>query len=101
MTRNLYFRLLDNNGGVLLRVLDDAEESECKEAYTALHFLLAAKTGLSAADLDAQIESWFEQTWSATLDFEIADALSKLDRLGLAFERDGRWHTGSAEVASG
>lgn len=98
LTRNLYFRLLDNNGGVLLRVLDDAEESECKEAYTALYFLIAAQDGLSAADLDAAIESWFEQSWSATLDFEITDALEKLDRIGLATERDGRWYASTSDL---
>jgi hypothetical protein len=40
LTENLYFKLLDNNGGVLHRVIDDAEESECKESLLAYYFLL-------------------------------------------------------------
>jgi hypothetical protein len=91
LTRNLYFKLLDNNAGVLLRVLDDAEDSECKEAWVAIRFLLEAPAGLTAADLDARIETWFRDTLGAELDFEIDDALHKLERLGLAVQSDGRW----------
>jgi hypothetical protein len=91
LTRNLYFKLLDNNAGVLLRVLDDAEESECKEALVALYFLLAMPDGATSAALDAEIEAWFASRWSARLDFEIDDALQKLSRLGLAEESGGYW----------
>jgi len=93
LTRNLYFKLLDNNAGVLLRVLDDAEDSECKEAWVALRFLLAHPAGITAAALDAQIEAWFREELGAEVDFEIEDALGKLERLGLAVAvaDGGRW----------
>lgn len=91
LTRDLYFKLLDNNAGALLRVLDDAEESECKEAFVALYFLLAEHRAVSTEDLDAAIEEWFEKSWQAHLDFEIDDALAKLLGLGLAEESDGLW----------
>jgi hypothetical protein len=91
LTRNLYFKLLDNNAGVLLRVLDDAEDSECKEAWVALRFLLEAEEGVSEADLDRRIEGWFSSVCGAEIDFEIDDALAKLERLGLAERRDGLW----------
>lgn len=91
LTRNLYFKLLDNNAGVLLRVLDDAEDSECKEAWLALRFLLDAPEGLAARELDERIEAWFRTRWQAELDFEIDDALGKLERLGLATHEDDRW----------
>ena len=32
LTENLYFENLDNNAGVFHRLIDDAEEEECKEA---------------------------------------------------------------------
>ena len=98
LTRNLYFKLLDNNAGVLLRVLDDAEDSECKEALVALYFLLGAEGALSAEELDARIEAWFADSWDARLDFEIADALGKLQRLGLAHEEAGRWRPAGAAL---
>jgi hypothetical protein len=37
----------------------------------------------STEDLDRRIESWFEQSLGAKLDFEVDDALEKLERLGL------------------
>jgi hypothetical protein len=91
LTRDLYFKLLDNNAGVLLRVLDDAEDSECKEAFIALYFLLAQGRAISAKALDAVIEDWFAERWHARLDFEIEDALKKLQQLTLAQEHDGLW----------
>lgn len=91
LTRDLYFKLLDNNAGVLLRVLDDAEDSECKEAFVALYFLLESSRVMSAEDLDGVIEAWFARRWQAHLDFEIDDALQKLQRLGLAEEQEGQW----------
>ncbi|WP_439102210.1 TMEM143 family protein [Congregibacter sp.] len=92
LTRDLYFKLLDNNGGVLLRVLDDAEDSECKEAFVALYFLMAENRAITDEDLDGVIEAWFTARWQARLDFEIDDALQKLQRLGLAVEQEGLWH---------
>lgn len=100
LTRNLYFKLLDNNAGVLLRILDDAEESECKEAMLALYFLLAAGGSASAQEIDQRIEQWFAEHWSARLDFEIDDALGKLAALGLAREEADRWRLLDPPVSS-
>uniref|UniRef100_UPI003F6B1A25 TMEM143 family protein n=1 Tax=Congregibacter sp. TaxID=2744308 RepID=UPI003F6B1A25 len=100
LTRDLYFKLLDNNAGVLLRVLDDAEDSECKEAFVALYFLLAEDRPISAKDLDGIIEDWFAQRWQARLDFEIEDALEKLVSLGMAQELDGQWSVVPTPAAS-
>lgn len=91
LTENLYFKLLDNNAGVLYRVLDEAEESECKESYLAYYFLLSAEGPISAEGLDQTIENWLADTWQCRIDFEIADALAKLDALGMAREAQGMW----------
>lgn len=100
LTRNLYFKLLDNNAGVLLRVLDDAEESECKESLLALYFLLVAGGRATSAAIDAQVERWFAEDWDAHLDFEIDDALAKLEALGLASQTDGQWMAVREELAN-
>lgn len=92
LTENLYFKLLDNNSGVLLRIVDDAEESECKESLLAYYFLLAMDTPCSADAVDTEIESWFAQRWQCHLDFEIDDAMDKLQDLGLAQCENGLWH---------
>lgn len=80
---NLYFRNLDNNAGVLHRLVDAAEEEECKEVLLACFFLLTAPAPCTAAELDAAIERWFRAQWDTTLDFDVSDALSKLLRLDL------------------
>jgi hypothetical protein len=89
LTENLYFKNLDNNAGVFHRLVDDAEEEECKEAILAYFFLLTADQAPSRQTLDEQIEEWFRTRWDCELDFETEDALNKLERLGLVHE--DRW----------
>ncbi|MEO0436240.1 MAG: DUF3754 domain-containing protein [Pseudomonadota bacterium] len=100
LTRDLYFKLLDNNAGVLLRILDDAEDSECKESYVALYFLMRRAEPISSKDLDQQIEAWFAANWSTRVDFDIDDALAKLARIGLAQQVDGLWSRDPGSSAS-
>jgi hypothetical protein len=95
LTENLYFKLLDNNAGALFRILDDAEESECKEAILAYYFLLAKSKPLTAAELDQTIETWFAEHLQCSLDFEIDDALEKLLELKLARKDGDYWESSS------
>ncbi len=82
LANNLFSRNLDNNAGVIHRVLDEAQEEDIKEAALAYRFLLAGPA--TEAELDQRIEGWFVQRLQTTLDFEVDDALEKLARLGLA-----------------
>jgi hypothetical protein len=91
LTENLYFKNLDNNAGVFHRLLDDAEEEECKEAILAYYALLRTKHPLSTDELDRWIEQWFASSWQCQLDFDVSDALDKLGRLGLLEARDDSW----------
>ncbi len=91
LTQNLYFKLLDNNAGVFYRLINDAEESECKETMLAYYFLLSNDQPVSSHQLDQQIEQWFADKWQCKLDFEIDDALKKLSTLSLASETNGLW----------
>ena len=90
LTQNLYFKNLDNNAGVFHRLADDAEEEECKEAILAYYFLLVNKNPMSRTELDQTIETWLQEKWHCTIDFEISDALNKLLALGLVEEVDGQ-----------
>jgi len=83
LTQSLYFKNLDNNAGVFHRLLDDAEEEECKEAILAYYFLTAMPNISDPTALDAAIEAWFSSRWQSSVDFEIDDALHKLTELGL------------------
>jgi hypothetical protein len=83
LTDNIYFRNVNNNAGIFDYMIGAAEEQECKEAFLAYYFLLTAKTPPTQAELDARIETWLMEKFGLDIDFEVADALIKLDRLGL------------------
>lgn len=82
LTENLYFQNLDNNCGVLVRLLDEAEEQECREAILAYFFLwrLAGPGGWTSAELDDAIEEYLERNAGVKVDFEIGDAIRKLEQ---------------------
>lgn len=102
LTRSLYFQNLDNNLGVLFRALDEAEDQDFREAMLA-YFLLwrsdvnrAAKAdgardrpaGLPLEEIDAAAEVFLRNATQADLDFEVADALAKLQRWELVRQTD-------------
>jgi hypothetical protein len=83
LIKSLYYRSLDNNTGVLMRLMDEAEEQECRETYLAYYFLLkhAPPQGWTAEQLDDYVEIYLEHNTGLKVDFEIGDALAKLERL--------------------
>jgi hypothetical protein len=83
LTKSLYFRSLDNNTGVLMRLLDEAEEQECRETFLAYFCLwkYAPPEGWTAEQLDDYVEMYLEGSAGLKVDFEIGDALAKLERL--------------------
>tara|TARA_B100000959_G_scaffold277142_1_gene333119 strand:- start:566 stop:1711 length:1146 start_codon:yes stop_codon:yes gene_type:complete len=83
LTESLYFKNLDNNAGVFYRLIDDAEEEECKEAILGYYFLLVRPLLNTAAQLDEAIEDWLSEKWNCEIDFEVEDALDKLLTLEL------------------
>lgn len=83
LSDNLYFKNLDNNLGVFYHLIDAAEEEEFKEAVLAYYFLLSAKGDLTKNELDHRIENWLAEKWDCHIDFEIGDAVDKLQRLKL------------------
>ena len=81
LTENLYFRTLAAGPGVLHTLLSSAEQQEVVEVLLAYRFLLAAPGGLTAAELDAEVETWLRDAGQGDIDFEVADAVAKLRRL--------------------
>ncbi len=93
LTESLYYQNLDNNAGVLMRLLDEAEEQENREALLAWFFLWrkAPAGGLSPHELDRQIEAFLVEKLQRPVDFEVDDALVKLVRFRLVETRaEGR-----------
>ena len=88
LTDNVYYRNINNNAGIFDYIIGAAEEQECKEAFLAYYFLSTAASPPTQADLDRRIEQWLKDTFAVDLDFEVDDALAKLERLGL-LQHDG------------
>lgn len=85
LTQSLYYQNIDNNAGVLHRILDEAEEQESRETILAYYFLWRnqAPAGLTAGELDQQIEAFLRTEAAREVDFEVGDALAKLQRFGI------------------
>ena len=121
LTKNLYLKNLDNNLGVLYRILNEAEEQEVSEtilAYTVLWKHPEFRdSGARFRQLDEAVEAFIKSSVcralddenttgqcehrAADVDFEVHDALGKLARLGLAtVDREGYWKAVPIEQAT-
>ena len=85
LTQSLYYQNLDNNGGVIYRLLDEAEEQETRETLLAYFYLwrYAGERGWTAGEIDDYVELDLEKRLGVAIDFEIEDALRKLARAQL------------------
>jgi hypothetical protein len=88
LTDNVYYRNINNNAGIFDYIIGAAEEQECKEAFLAYYFLSTAASPPTEDELDKRIEQWLKDTFAVDIDFEVDDALAKLERLGL-LKHDG------------
>lgn len=94
LTRHLYYQNLGNNVGVLFRLAHEAEEQEFRETLIAYHVLreLDAPEGSTRNEIDLRAEAWLLETLKVPVDFEIEDALKKLEHFGMAERVDEqRW----------
>ncbi len=82
LTQSLYYQNIDNNAGVIHRLLDEAEEQENREVMLAYFFLWreAPAEGWTPDELDRRVEQFLRDEAEAAIDFEVADALDKLRR---------------------
>src|SRR5262249_37515684 len=93
LTQSLYFQNLDSNAGVLFRLLDEAEEQECREAVLAYYFLwrYAGDKGWTSKDLDDYVELYLERYANVKVAFEIGDAMQKLEKLRIVQKAGDRY----------
>jgi hypothetical protein len=92
LTQSLYFQNLDSNAGVLMRLLDEAEEQESRLAILAYWCLwrYAGADGWTAGDLDASVELYLDRYADLALCCRSNAALEHLRRLRLTQEDGGR-----------
>ena len=81
LTRHLYFQNLNNNSGVLLRLLHEAEFQDYREMVIA-YFLVwkNRKTGINAEQIHEDAEKRLKEVIELDINFEAEDALAKLER---------------------
>ena len=84
----VYFRNLANNTGVIDLVVGAGEEQDLKEALVAYWALRAAGGALDKDAIDRAAEAFLRDQFGLAIDFEVTDALAKLERLEL-ISRDG------------
>jgi hypothetical protein len=89
LMQNLYFRVFDNNAGVLHHLIGNAEDEDFKEAILAHYFLLTRDRPMTEKELDKEIEERFASWQGTSFDFEVDDAARKLERMGLAKRDEG------------
>lgn len=101
LTQSLYYQNLDNNGGVMFRMLDEAEEQEVRETLLAYFYLwrYAGEHGWTASELDDYIELDLEKRLNMTVNFEIADAVRKLEEGGIVEVIGDRYRAVAIETA--
>jgi uncharacterized protein DUF3754 len=88
LTDNIYYRNVNNNSGIFDYVIGAAEEQQVKEAFLAYHFLHVANAPPVASELDSRVEEWLRATFAVDVDFDVGEAVDKLEQLGL-LRRDG------------
>jgi hypothetical protein len=82
VAENLFYRNMATNQSVFSRLLDSAEEEECKEAMLVYYHLIAnSSQPMTAAQLDAVIESWMRETFGTVIDFDIQGPIQNLGRI--------------------
>jgi len=90
VSEQLFFRNLATNRSVFHRVIDSAEEEECKEMLLVYYHLISSpEEKLTRETLDSKIEKWMEERFGSVIDFDIDGPLGNLTKLrGPA--RDGK-----------
>lgn len=83
LSETVYFRNLANNAGVLDLLISAGEEQDAKEAFLAYATLARVGAPMGKGELDMACETFLRERLHLEIDFEIGDALAKLERLGL------------------
>ena len=87
---SLYFLSVSNNEAALTSLVDAAEEQDLKEALLAYYMLFVLRNrNLTKEQLDKSVESWLIGQLGWNTDFEVDDAVRKLEEKGLSISQGG------------
>jgi hypothetical protein len=94
MAQSLYYQNLDNNAGVILRLLEDGEQQEACEAvlaYFVTAILFRGRRDISLAEIDAACEGLIQEATGVEIDFDIEAAARDLVHLGVVRMEKQHW----------
>ena len=92
LTRHLYFQNLNNNSGVLLRLLHEAEFQDYREMVITYYLVWKyGQAGINAEKIHEIAEKKLKETIHLDINFEAEDALAKLEKLGALKKTDQNW----------
>ncbi|MDX2275782.1 MAG: DUF3754 domain-containing protein [Hyphomonadaceae bacterium] len=87
----VYFRNIANNTGVIDLLIGAGEDQDAKEAMVAYALLAKSDHPMGKGELDMAAEDFIRTQLGLDLNFEIGDALAKLERLNLVRSVDGNY----------
>ncbi len=79
----VYFRNINNNVGIFDYLVGTAEEQLTKDALLGYYFLHIADAPLAKAALEAKVKAWLKEAFGLSTRFDVEEALTTLDRLGV------------------
>ena len=92
LTRHLYFQNLNNNSGVLLRLLHEAEFQDYREMIITYYLVWKyGQAGINAEKIHEIAEKKLKETIHLDINFEAEDALAKLEKLGAIKNENETW----------
>jgi hypothetical protein len=90
---------LNTNAGCFDHLIAASEDAEVKEAFMAYALLFLHGEPMTMPALDRHVEAWFKAQFDEVIDFEIDDAIAKLERLSLVERAGGRYRAVPLEKA--
>ncbi|XP_071734922.1 uncharacterized protein [Rutidosis leptorrhynchoides] len=92
ITQSMYDKQLDSGKGTLLHLCDDVIQQEVKEVIISF-FILMEQGKATLEDLDLQCEELIKEEFGATCNFDVDDAVHKLEKMGIvARDSIGRYY---------
>ncbi|XP_030450235.2 uncharacterized protein LOC115672559 [Syzygium oleosum] len=92
ITQSMYDKQLDSGKGTLLHLCDDVIQQEVKEVILSF-FILMEQGRATKRDLDIQCEELIKEVFDASCNFDVDDAVEKLEKLGIvARDSIGRYY---------
>lgn len=87
LARNLYFHSMADNRGVMTLLADRAADEDIKEEMLLYTALANAQVNIrELGDVDRTIEEYLAKTFGIDVDFDVTDALSRLQQEGVVTE---------------